>query len=149
MATQSDLQRGFKINAAMSAFLRVVVDTSGLVGPATFNQLGIGVLQNDVSSTTYDIAVVRLWGAGTFKMTATGLSMTAGNVVHALTSGYFGIDPCPLVAPISNDLRFLLLGKACIGELLVFFVLQQGNLSVIGIGDSLGFGFVGAGGEVA
>ena len=99
MATQSDLQRGFKINAAMSAFLRVVVDTSGLVGPATFNQLGIGVLQNDVSSTTYDIAVVRLWGAGSFKMTATGLSMTAGNVVHALTSGYFGIPSVGAVTP--------------------------------------------------
>ena len=92
MATQSDLQRGFKINAAMSAFLRVVVDTSGLVGPATFNQLGIGVLQNDVSSTTYDIEVVRLWGAVTMKMTATGLSMTAGDKVQALTSGYFGIN---------------------------------------------------------
>ena len=92
MATQSDLHRGFKINAAMSAFLRVVVDTGGLVGPTTFNQLGIGVLQNDVSSTTYDIAVVRLWGAGTMKMTATGLSMTAGDKVQALTSGYFGIN---------------------------------------------------------
>ena len=92
MATQSDLHRGFKINAAMSAFLRVAVDTGGLVGPATFNQLGIGVVQNDVSSTTYDIAVVRLWGAGTMKMTATGLSMTAGDKVQALTSGYFGIN---------------------------------------------------------
>ena len=92
MATQSDLHRGFKINAAMSAFLRVAVDTGGLVGPATFNQLGIGVLQNDVSSTTYDIAVVRLWGAGTMKMTATGLSMTAADKVQALTSGYFGIN---------------------------------------------------------
>ena len=99
MATQSDLQRGFKINAAMSAFLRVVVDTSGLVGPATFNQLGIGVLQNDVSSTTYDIAVVRRWGAGTFKMTAPGLSMTAADVVHALTGGYFGIRSVGAVTP--------------------------------------------------
>lgn len=87
MATQSNFLRTFQTNAAISAFTRVVVSPNGYISVAAVDQLGIGILQEDVTSNSYENAVVRLWGTGTFRAIVTGLAVTAGDRLVCVTNG--------------------------------------------------------------
>lgn len=87
MATQHDKTRTFVANAEMSQFIRVALSTNGGVGPAGTANPGIGILQNDtVTNDTYG-AVVRMPGAGSFKIAVTG-TVTAGDQLYPAADGY-------------------------------------------------------------
>lgn len=87
MATQTNSVRSFQVNAAMSAFYRVTVSSNGKLDLAGVDVLGIGVLMEDCTANTYENPAVQLWGTGTFKVVATGNSITAGNTLVAVTGG--------------------------------------------------------------
>jgi hypothetical protein len=87
MATQNNESRTFPSNAAITAFRRVVLSTNGGVGVADNTVAGVGVLQRDtVADDTYG-AVVRLAGAGTFKIAITAAPVTVGNILYAAANG--------------------------------------------------------------
>ena len=87
MATQHDTTRTFVANAEMSQFIRVTLSTNGGVGPAGTANPGIGILQNDtVTNDTYG-AVVRMPGAGSFKIAVTG-AVTTGDLLYPAAAGY-------------------------------------------------------------
>lgn len=86
MATQNDFSRSFQVNAAMSAFLRVSVSSNGKIGLAG-TEAGIGVLQEDCTSNSYENPKVRFYGTGSFKCAATGAPGTAGNYMFAVVTG--------------------------------------------------------------
>jgi len=87
MSTQNTFTRSFQVNSAMSAFYRVTVSTNGKIGLAGVDVLGIGILQEDCTSNSYENPSVRLWGGGTFKCAITGSSVTAGDTLVAVTGG--------------------------------------------------------------
>jgi hypothetical protein len=83
MSTQTSYVRTLTAAAALSAFSRVYVDSSGQAALATNNDLHIGVVQMDVASG--DAAPVRLYHPS-FMMKAAG-AITAGSQVYPTTSG--------------------------------------------------------------
>lgn len=87
MATQNDHTRTFPANAAMSAFRLVALSSNGGVGVNPATSAGVGILQNDVIQDDARGAVVRLPGAGSYKIAITG-AVTAGNLLYAAASGY-------------------------------------------------------------
>lgn len=101
MATQNDYYRSFPVNAAMSANRRVAMSTNGSIGYADGSTLGIGILQNDVTSSSYEVGTVRLFGTGTAAVgisaittvadtlicTASGLVCPKGSVTNGITFG--------------------------------------------------------------
>lgn len=87
MATQNDTTRTFIANAEMSQFIRVALSTNGGVGPAPASGPGIGFLQRDVVTNDTYGAVVRMPGAGSFKVAVTG-AVTAGDQLYPAANGY-------------------------------------------------------------
>lgn len=81
--SQADLVRTLTAAAALSAFSRIIVDSSGEAALASNNGLSIGVLQKDVAAD--DPAPVRLY-APTFMMMASG-AITAGSQVYPAANG--------------------------------------------------------------
>lgn len=87
MATQNNDTRTFQANAAMSAYRLVAISSNGGVGLNPATKAGDGVLQEDVKDGDAKGAVVRMPGAGSFKVAITG-AVTAGNLLFAEASGY-------------------------------------------------------------
>jgi len=91
MSTQNDFSRTFKTNAAMSAGTRVSVSSgNGYIQVAGATVLGVGVIQEDVTSNAYENPKVRFWGTGSVGMLGTGAPATQGDTVYALAGGYIG-----------------------------------------------------------
>ena len=80
---QNDLVRIFTAAAALSAFSRITVDSSGQAALATNTNQDVGVLQQDVASG--DPAPVRMY-APTFEMMA-NMAITRGSQVYPTTNG--------------------------------------------------------------
>lgn len=91
MSTQNDFSRSFTVNAAMSAFRRVTVSANGSIGYAAINEAGIGVLQQDTTANSYENPKVRFYTTGSFKVSATGGLVTAGNTLYAVTNGQVAV----------------------------------------------------------
>lgn len=87
MAVQHDNTRTFPANAAITAFRRVAISTNGGVVAAGNTVAGIGVLQRDVAEGDTYGAVVRLKGAGSFKVSVTAAPVTTGDVLYAAANG--------------------------------------------------------------
>lgn len=83
MATQVSSVRGFVAAAALSAYSRITVNSSGQAALATNTNLDVGVLQEDVASG--DTGAVRLYKPS-FQFKAAG-AITAGSQVYPTTSG--------------------------------------------------------------
>ena len=83
MATQTDSIRSLTTAAAISAFQRITINSSGQAALATNDDLAIGVLQADAASG--DVGAVRLFHP-TFQMQAAG-AITAGSQVYPTTGG--------------------------------------------------------------
>jgi hypothetical protein len=88
MAIQHDSSRTFPANAAMTQFRRVALSTNGGVSHADNTVAGVGVLQRDVTASDPYGAVVRLRGAGTYKVAITAAPVTAGDILYAAANGY-------------------------------------------------------------
>lgn len=91
MSTQNDFSRSFTANTAMSAFRRVAVSSNGALDLGANNALGIGILQQDTAAQSYENPKVRFYTTGSFKVSATGGSITAGNTLYAVTSGQVAV----------------------------------------------------------
>jgi hypothetical protein len=87
MSTQNDFSRSFKVNAAMSAGLRVAVSSNGYIGLAGRTDPGVGVLQEDCTSAAYENPKVRFWGTGSVGVIGTGAPATAGDLMFAVVTG--------------------------------------------------------------
>lgn len=108
MATQNDFTRSFGVNAAMSAFSRVVVSPNSKISLADLNTRGLGVLQEDVSNDTWQNPAVRFWGTGSCQVLATGGSITPGDTLFtAVEPGY--------VQPSAAVTGALTMGRAVTG----------------------------------
>lgn len=88
MSTQTDNTRTFPANTAVSQFLRVAISSNGGVDAASNVISGVGVLQRDVIANDTYGAIVRLPGAGSYKVAITAAPVTAGNLLYAALSGY-------------------------------------------------------------
>lgn len=106
MATQNDFYRSFAVNAAMSANRRVALSTNGAIGYADASTLGIGILQNDVTSNSYEVATVRLFGTGTCTVSLSAIA-TAADTLICTASG----QVCPK-GSVTNGITF---GRALSG----------------------------------
>lgn len=98
MATQNDFTRGFTVNTAMSAFVRVTVSANGAIGPSGGEQ-GNGVIQQDVSGAVYDIGKVRFFGTGSIQVAVTGngsVAITPGATLGTTANGYLCVSPYTL-----------------------------------------------------
>lgn len=91
MSTQNNFSRSFTANTAMSAFRRVAVSANGAIGLAAINELGIGILQEDTAAQSYENPKVRFYSTGSFKCSATGGLVTAGNTLYAVTNGQVAV----------------------------------------------------------
>lgn len=84
---------------ALEAFVRVTLDSNGLISVAGASDLGIGVTQEAVAASGY--GTVKLWGApGTFQI-QTAAAVTRGAQLYAAASGEVddtGTYKLPLVA---------------------------------------------------
>ena len=87
MATANDISRSFLVNAAMSAGSLVAVSSNAKLDLNAINKFGIGVLIDDVTAGTYENPKVRLWGAGTVRVSVTGTPLTSGDLLYAVTGG--------------------------------------------------------------
>lgn len=90
MATQNDFTRGFTVNTAMSAFIRVTVSANGAIGASGIEQ-GQGILQQDVAGNSYDVPKVRFYGVGTMQVAVTGnstIALTPGASLYTTAGGY-------------------------------------------------------------
>jgi hypothetical protein len=83
MSTQNENIKTLTAAAALSAYSRCVINSSGQWALATNNNLDVGVLQRDVASG--DAAPVRLYGPS-FLIKAAG-AITVGSQVYPTTSG--------------------------------------------------------------
>lgn len=95
MATQNDFTRGFTVNTAMSAFIRVTVSANGAIEPSGAEQ-GQGVIQQDVAGNTFDVAKVRFYGTGSVQVAVTGNGTTAitpGATLGTTLLGYVCVSP--------------------------------------------------------
>jgi hypothetical protein len=95
MATSNDFSRGFTVNTAMSAFIRVTVSLNGAIGPSGAEQ-GQGVLQQDVAGNSYDVPKVRFFGTGSCQIAVTGNGTTAitpGATLGTTLLGYVCVSP--------------------------------------------------------
>lgn len=97
MATQNDFHRGFTVNTAMSAFIRVTVSSNGAIGPSGAEQ-GQGVIQQDVTgiSSYNEVAKVRFYGTGSVQIAVTGNGTTAitpGATLGTTLLGYVCVSP--------------------------------------------------------
>lgn len=90
MSTQNDFSRSFKVNAAMSAFVRVSVSSNGKLDVAATDIAGVGILQEDTTSDSYQNPKIRFYGTGSCKMSGTGAPATAGDLVYFLAAGQVG-----------------------------------------------------------
>jgi hypothetical protein len=89
MATQNDFTRSFGVNAAMSAFSRVVVSPNGKISLADINSRGVGIIQEDVSNDVWQNPAVRFWGTGSAQVLATAGPVTPGDTLFTATeAGY-------------------------------------------------------------
>jgi len=94
MATQNDFTRGFTVNTAMSAFIRVTVSANGAIGPSGGEQ-GQGVLQSDVQGLSFEIPKVRFNGVGSMQVAVTGNGTTAitpGASLYTTANGYLCVS---------------------------------------------------------
>ena len=95
MATSSDFTRGFTVNTAMSAFIRVTISSNGAIGPSGAEQ-GAGVLQQDVQGLSWEVAKVRFYGTGSCQVAVTGNGTTAitpGATLGTTLLGYVCVSP--------------------------------------------------------
>ena len=91
MSTQNDFSRTFKTNVAMSAGTRVAISSgNGYLQVAGVQVLGVGVIQEDVTSNSFENPKVRFWGTGSVTMLGTGAPATQGDTVYAIATGYVG-----------------------------------------------------------
>lgn len=89
MATQNDFFRSFTVNAAMSAYSRVVVSPNGSISLADINTRGLGVLQDDTTADTWQNPAVRFWGTGSCQVLVTAGPSTPGDTLFTATeAGY-------------------------------------------------------------
>ena len=92
MSTQNNFSRSFQANAAMSRGRVVRVSANGYLDLAVVDAAAhVGVLQEDITSSAYENANVRLWGSGTCMIAVTGVPLTAGNVMVVCTNGYVSV----------------------------------------------------------
>jgi hypothetical protein len=87
MATQNDFTRSFRPAAAMSAYRRVLVDTSGYINYAGNTVVGQGVLQNDVTADSFASGTVRFFGTGSCRISVTAGPATLGDKLYAAANG--------------------------------------------------------------
>ena len=87
MSTQNDFTRSYKSNAAISAYTRVSVSANGSIQVAGTGNPGVGIIQNDITSNSYENAKVRMYGTGSFQILATGAPGTAGDTVYFVGLG--------------------------------------------------------------
>lgn len=85
MSTQNDFTRSFGVNAAMSAYSRVVVSPNGKISLADTKTLGLGIIQEDVSNDVWQNPAVRFWGTGSVQVSATGGPITPGDTLYTAT----------------------------------------------------------------
>lgn len=75
----------------MSAYRCVAVSSNGSIGLCAVDVRGIGVIEEDTTSNSYERPRVRLWGAGTFRVAVTGTPLTAGNAMVVCTNGFVSV----------------------------------------------------------
>jgi hypothetical protein len=86
MATQNDNGfRSFNFAAAVTANSLVAISGDNAAQLATTGGSAIGVLQDDVAAN--DQGSVKLFFASQFGIVTSGVSVTAGNTVYAITGG--------------------------------------------------------------
>lgn len=117
MSTQNDFTRAFGLNAAMSAGTRVAVSSNGKLDVAGAGKAGVGVLQQDGTTNSYDNPKVRFWGTGSVGILATGAPATAGNLMFAVVTG--------MVAPTQAATPY-----AAIGYLLESYTVNGSKVEV-------------------
>lgn len=122
MSTQNDFSRSFKVNAAMSAGLRVAVSSNGRIGLAG-RDAGIGVLQEDTTSAEYENPKVRFWGTGSVGIIGTGAPATAGDLMFAVVTGQ--------VAPTQATTPY-----AIVGRLLESYTVNGSKVEIVPVGPS-------------
>lgn len=118
MSTQNDFSRSFKVNAAMSAGLRVAVSSNGYIGLAGAGEAGIGVLQEDCTANSYENPKVRFFGTGSVGIIGTGAPATAGDLVFAVVTGQ--------IAPTQSATPY-----AVIGRLLESYTVNGSKVEVV------------------
>ncbi len=70
----------------------VAVSNNGYIDLAAVDSgIAVGVIQEDITSGTYENANVRLFGTGTAMIAVTGTPLTAGDVMVICTSGYVSV----------------------------------------------------------
>lgn len=89
MATQNDFTRSFGVNAAMSAFSRVVVSPNGKISLADVNRRGDGIIQEDVQGAVWENPAVRFWGTGSAQVLTTGGPVTPGDTMFTAAEAGF------------------------------------------------------------
>jgi hypothetical protein len=92
MSSFNDFSRSFQVNAAMSAGRVVALSSNSKIGLAACDAANaIGVLEDDVTSNTYENPKVRLFGAGSRLISITGCPCTAGDVMVVCTNGQVSV----------------------------------------------------------
>ena len=87
MATTNDFSRSFGVNAALSAFRRVRVSSNGSIDYALSTEMGVGVVQQDVTNQSYYTPQVRFYGTGTVMVSVTAVPVTIGDTIFAASNG--------------------------------------------------------------
>lgn len=87
MAVQNNSGKSFTVNAAMSAFRRVLLSSNGSIGLAGSGDFGNGVLQRDVTADSFAVAPVRFYEAGSFRCVVSAAPGTAAGFAYAASSG--------------------------------------------------------------